>query len=95
MYRQGDILLIKKECSPKGTLSKEDVLIEVSMTGHAHKVKNGQIYHQEIERSTSIFAYIVALKGCKLIHDEHKTIELPEGVYEARRQREVSGYVYD
>ena len=27
MYRQGDILLIKKDCEPEGTLSKGDILI--------------------------------------------------------------------
>lgn len=94
MYRQGDVLLIKQEDTGlvDGQTAETDVLLEGSITGHHHRIKNGKIYFKQ---NRSIFAYILAETDCKLTHEEHNTIEIPEGVYEARRQREVSGYVED
>ena len=99
MYRQGDILLIKRngfeELDYKESISeKSDILIEGTLTGHHHRVINGSIWKQEIN-SQGVFAYVLAKKNCVLIHDEHEPINLPEGIYEVRRQREVSGYVDD
>lgn len=94
MYRQGDILLIKVEENPLENPVRTDILREGTITGHHHKIVNGNIFFQHIDNN-HIFAYVEALEKCKLIHDEHNTIELPEGIYEVRRQREVRGYVED
>jgi hypothetical protein len=94
MFRQGDILLISTENTILGSKANTDVLREGTLTGHHHRIKNGQIYFQEIDRN-NVFAYVVAFDGCELFHDEHKTIKIPVGTYEVRRQREVNGYVVD
>jgi len=93
MYRQGDILLIESN-QIIGSKTNTDILMEGSITGHHHKVKNGTIYKQETDRDL-VFGSVVANEGCVLIHDEHKSIKLPEGIYNVRRQREVTGYVKD
>lgn len=94
MYRQGDILLIKVETNPLTVAVNTDILREGTITGHHHKIVHGKIFFQPID-SNHVFAYVAAEKECKLVHDEHKTIKLPEGIYEVRRQREVRGYVQD
>lgn len=97
MYRQGDLLLIKKENLDLGEFSQSPskVLREGSMTGHYHKLNKGQIFFREID-SKGVFAAVKSNEeGTKLLHDEHKEIPLPMGIYEVRRQREVSGYVKD
>lgn len=94
MYRQGDILLIKVEKNPLDNPVRTDILREGTITGHHHKIIKGKIFFQPIDEN-HIFAYVEAAKGCKLVHDEHGPIALPEGIYEVRRQREVRGYVED
>ena len=93
MYRQGDILIIETY-SINGHLDNSNVLIEGSITGHSHKITNGKIYKMPINFSGD-FASIEASNGCRLMHEEHKEIELPKGIYKARRQREVVGFVKD
>lgn len=94
MYRQGDILLIESTMEMGEKPENSDILIEGSLTGHHHRIVNGIIWKQEID-SNGVFAYVLAEDNCKLVHNEHKTIKLPPGLYEVRRQREVSGYVSD
>ena len=95
MYRQGDLLLIQREeLSNEAIKTNSQILLEVTATGHHHKIINGLIFRQEISNE-GVFAYVKANKECSLIHEEHHTINLPEGIYEVRRQREVSGYVTD
>lgn len=94
MYRQGDILLIERDENPLIQLANTNILKEGTLTGHHHKVKNGKIFFQPID-DKQVFAYVMAEDNCELYHDEHRTIKLPIGVYEVRRQREVNGYVRD
>lgn len=94
MYRQGDILLIERGANPLDQPANTDILREGTLTGHHHKIINGKIFFQPID-DNHIFAYVEANKDCRLVHDEHGTIELSEGIYEVRRQREVRGYVED
>lgn len=93
MYRQGDLLLIEVGYRPPHIAHiQTDILMKGTVTGHHHRIQKGKICPHEEDL---IIAYVDAYPGCKLVHDEHATIELPEGIYEVRRQREVSGYVYD
>jgi len=105
MCRQGDILIRKlsddftetcvfmvKDCK----ISKDGILMKGSMTGHHHKIDWARVFFiKEPSRDSNVFAYLVIDKEAKLTHDEHRPITIPGGVYEVRRQREVTGYVKD
>ena len=94
MYRHGDVLLIKIKELPNVKMKekKSDILVEGEVTGHAHRIKgNAKIWEvaEEISNNdTGIIGYTVAEKGTSIVHEEHKEIKLPVGIYEVRRQRE-------
>ena len=87
-YRQGDIMLKKIKKIPSKAEKKEtDIVLEGEATGHAHRIVNGSIF--EVQHWNESEVYIDATsKECKLIHDEHNTIDLEPGYYEMVRQRE-------
>lgn len=95
MYRQGDLLFIKTS-EMFGIKKHNLVVLESSITGHDHAITKGEVWVNEPSRDRMGNFYVVIPEGgADLIHPEHKTIPLPEGVYEVRRQREVNGYVKD
>lgn len=85
MYRQGDVLII--EAAPaKGERipATTNVLVYGEATGHAHRVQS---------ESARVYDFgggkeIDAPNGFALVHEEHATIEIPEGYYRVIRQRE-------
>jgi hypothetical protein len=95
MYRQGDILIVQ-DAVPTGTRHAVDgaVVQFGELTGHAHRLEGGQVFDlvqesrwegqvPEVSRHLE-----VGPEGAKLVHDEHHTIEIPEGTYRVIRQRE-------
>jgi len=90
-YRQGDVLIfqIKKPRNKKVTdfgfkPKGDNVIIEGEITGHLHEVTNGKLYEKEGK------LIVEAGKGCVLIHPEHASIPLPQGVYEIKIQEEYN-----
>lgn len=92
MYRQGDILIMEHEIPPQMNNIKRDhlgrlVLAFGEATGHAHAIKDKNAELKE--GMPGGFKYLRVLNGSvDLMHDEHKTITIPEGDYLVRRQRE-------
>lgn len=85
MNRQGDLKIIKIESLPKRAKRKQDnILVYGEVTGHMHRVVNGEPY----EYGDRLFVNANSLTT--IIHDEHNPIELGEGVYEIKRQREYN-----
>lgn len=100
MYRQGDLLFIKTDESIRGTLKNDKIVLGSSVTGHDHKLSEGEVYEvnrADFDRFDRVPNFYVRIpdEGAKLLHPEHKTIPLPGGVYKVIRQREVNGYVQD
>jgi hypothetical protein len=96
MYRQGDLLFIKTEGEPKGQKIHGTVVLGSNITGHNHELKAGEVFvHRPEWQDNSNFYIRVPVGGTELIHPEHKSIPLSEGVYKVIRQREVKGYVRD
>ncbi len=96
MYRQGDLLFIKVSIEPKGKLKNDKIVLGSSVTGHNHALVEGQVFINEPSWSDNANFYVsVPAGGTDLVHPEHKTIPLPEGIYKVIRQREVNGYVRD
>jgi hypothetical protein len=87
IYSHGEISFLTIDKLPEGLeKSKTDVFAK-GRTGNNHTFKGGDIYLKNINEY--IFGYFVA-KNTKLYHPEHspKGVELPDGVYEMRRQVE-------
>lgn len=92
MYRQGDILLIPDTNNPHFSANyliiANGVILRGHSTGHTHKIENGQVYKCNFDIDPS---YVIAFDDCRLVHQEHATINLPKGTYRIIRQREYIG----
>ncbi|MBX9939375.1 MAG: hypothetical protein K2Y32_08990 [Candidatus Obscuribacterales bacterium] len=87
-YRQGDVLLQKVPALPENAIEKECeervILQHGEVTGHAHAISTeyAKMYTAKGQR------YIEVKPGARLVHEEHGTINLPEGYYRIIQQRE-------
>lgn len=89
MYRQGDVLIMDVSMAPLTKWQAEQlkpsgpVLVYGETTGHAHRVEGADVLEfaddQKIIRAATPF---------RVVHEEHDTIEIPEGTYRVVRQRE-------
>lgn len=66
---------------------KHLTLAEGEVTGHAHRITDGEA---ELYEHEGILYLRVKSESASLTHEEHKTIELPKGDYEINIQREYS-----
>lgn len=85
MYRQGDVLILEaKPGRGERTVANDKILVYGESTGHAHRVQS--------DTATVYDAFggkeVDAPNGFALVHEEHDTIEIPEGYYRVIRQRE-------
>jgi hypothetical protein len=90
MVRQGDVLLRKVDKLPDGKRKRRasGEVLEGEVTGHVHRITDLEAA-EVLEIGDGLFVS-VSDNGVSLIHEEHKTIELPPGNYEVVRQREYS-----
>lgn len=97
MYRQGDLLFVKTEELGNGCMLIENTLdvLGSSVTGHTHRISRGAVYSHTPSWGDNANFYVEIPEGAELLHEEHKTILLPAGIYKVIRQREVNGYVVD
>ena len=82
--RQGDVLLMKIDKLPETSVEKDNVLARGEATGHSHKIMNGKVLQLNSQQ------YVVVEKEAILEHEEHDNIEIPQGIYEVRIQREYN-----
>lgn len=83
-YRQGDVI-IKKVSEVKGKKLNHLTLAEGEMTGHSHKITEGEA--DLYEHEGTLFLKVKSEKAV-LTHEEHKQVELPMGDFEINIQRE-------
>ena len=97
MYRQGDLLFIKTDrLGEDCKITHSKVVLGSNITGHDHKLTEGQVYtHNPQWSNNASFYAVIPENGADLVHPEHNTIPLSEGIYKVIRQREVNGYVRD
>jgi len=92
MYRQGDVLLIKRdgvslaEAQAVPRVRGRVILASGEATGHAHAISSPLAELFEDRDDGLLYLRVSGL--CDLTHEEHNPITLEEGVYEVRRQRE-------
>jgi hypothetical protein len=88
MYRHGDLLIEKIESIPESAKPNDDnIIVYGTTTGHAHKLFNGTV----MEENGNIYLHVWGAGS--VTHEEHNTIELPEGNYQVIRQIEYNPYL--
>lgn len=92
MYRQGDILLIQLDKLPplrwgERTIKADGIVQYGETTGHAHALHGAAALLEGPDKE----AFVEVTGPATLDHEEHETIELPEGIYRVVRQREYTG----
>lgn len=82
--RQGDVLLLPTE-TIEGTRLPHLTLAEGEVTGHRHRITIGQaeLYEQNGTRFLK-----VASETATLTHEEHHPIQIPQGNWAIKIQRE-------
>lgn len=85
-FRQGDIMFRRVANLPEKKEKKKDGVVALGeVTGHSHRILNGDVW----DASGGLF--VEAFDGTEAVHDEHGPIKLPPGIYEVVRQREFDG----
>lgn len=93
LYRHGDVLLRRIASLPIGVQKRVGAtLAHGELTGHSHRIQqsdavqlwvNGNELFLEVKEPTAT-----------LVHEEHRAIELPQGLYRVWRQREYRPDAY-
>lgn len=87
LWRHGDVLIASIDKLPEGAIRRPtSVLVRGEMTGHSHRIEHAETA-ETFEHNGQLFLSVTA-REAKLIHEEHKTIILPFGVYRVWQQRE-------
>lgn len=99
LYRHGDVLIQRVNALPIGAKAnpiKNTILVRGEVTGHSHRIAESDVcklyFHQyEHQKAYRFDQYLeVLVSSVRLIHEEHKTIELLQGIYRYWRQREYA-----
>lgn len=78
LIQQGDVL-IKKVAEVKGKKLNHLILAKGEKTGHCHTITEGEA--ELFEHEGTLFLRVISEKAI-LTHQEHKTVEIPQGEYE-------------
>lgn len=86
-FRQGDVLLVWAEPLDNFPTPKLPhlVLAEGEITGHRHQITDGQA--ELIEKNKMLFLRVLS-ETATLSHQEHQSIQIPQGTWMVRIQRE-------
>jgi hypothetical protein len=85
ILRQGDVLIIPQERSVRGTKLPHLTLAEGEVTGHRHRISDGEA--ELLERDGVLYLRVLSPTAL-LTHEEHAEITIPKGNWEIRIQRE-------
>jgi hypothetical protein len=89
LYRHGDVLMEQIEHLPNGIRQcSHMVLAYGESTGHSHRIADPSTA-STFELDGQLFLKVIA-PSAKLIHEEHDTIDLPQGIYRVWQQREYT-----
>lgn len=89
MWRHGDVLIAAVEELPQNAKRRSDVILaRGEQTGHMHRV--------EIPESAEVWEFKgqlymrVVADTARIVHEEHKPITIPQGIYRVWQQREYT-----
>lgn len=82
--RQGDVILLPVQ-QVEGEKLHHLTLAEGEVTGHKHRIKEGQaeLYEKQGTLYLSVISEVALLN-----HEEHQAISIPQGIWMVRIQRE-------
>lgn len=87
LYRHGDVLLRQIDRLPSTARKRAGVtLAEGEVTGHRHRMQQTQAVQLWTQGETLFLE--VKEPSATLVHEEHRAIELPQGLYRVWKQRE-------
>lgn len=82
--RQGDVILLAVQ-QTEGQKLPHLTLAEGEVTGHRHRISDGQA--ELYEKDGTLYLRVLS-KTAILTHEEHKPIQVPQGSWMIRIQRE-------
>jgi hypothetical protein len=82
--RQGDVIL-QSVSQSEGKKLPHLVLAEGEVTGHAHRISSGEA--ELYERNGTLYLKVLS-STATLTHEEHKPINIPQGTWIVKIQRE-------
>src|SRR5258707_12393495 len=87
MWRHGDVLIASVQTIPADARQRRDVtLARGEVTGHSHRVEAPDT--ADLWQIDGQLVLRVVADSARIVHDEHKAITLPRGVYQGWMQRE-------
>jgi hypothetical protein len=93
-FRQGDVLLCAVDDIPVTAMpvssDGDRVIVALGeLTGHAHvfAAHEARLFRDEPNGRSFV---AIPKSGAALLHEEHDPIQIPQGHYEVRRQREYT-----
>lgn len=93
LYRHGDVLLRQITSLPIGAQRRVGAtLAQGEVTGHSHRIQQAHAVQLWVQGSNLFLE--VKEPIATLIHEEHRAIELPYGLYRVWRQREYRPDAY-
>lgn len=93
LYRHGDVLLSPIAILPSGARRRAGAtLAHGEVTGHSHRIQQQDAVQLWVS-GNELFLEVKS-PSATLIHEEHRAIELPSGVYRVWKQREYRPDAY-
>lgn len=93
LYRHGDVLIRRISNLPAGAQPNSGAtLARGEVTGHSHRIREANAV--QLWNSGDTLFLEVKAPSATLIHEEHKAIELPQGLYRVWKQREYTPDAY-
>ncbi len=92
LYRHGDVLLARIATVPPDVQKRAGAtLARGEVTGHSHRIQQQDAVQLWI-RGNELFLEVK--QAATLVHEEHRAIELPSGIYRVWKQREYRPDAY-
>ena len=89
MWRHGDILIATAPALPEDAKRRTStILARGELTGHSHRIEDGATANLWEYRGEMFLE--VTGENARIIHQEHKPITLPQGIYRFWFQREYT-----
>lgn len=89
LYRHGDVLVAAIPALPIGAIPRPDlILAHGEVTGHTHRIREAGAARL-FTHGRAIYLHVTA-SAATLVHEEHRPISLPTGVYRVWQQREYT-----
>ncbi len=93
LYRHGDLLIKRiSKLPPNVKPSNNTVLAEGEVTGHRHQLVGQTVQVYENAEGQKYFTIGQSSSPAVLIHEEHKKIEIEEGLYVVVQEREFNPF---